>query len=116
MALKTIVNFRSTKDEKYLMCREAKRRGVTLSVFLSLLWEEDKERRDNWRKLKDYVRQVTNRLVKQGVIKKGVCEDCGDSDVVPHHEDYYNPYKVVWVCKKHHKGKEAINDGTGRQS
>lgn len=105
MNLDVIINFRSTLSQKELMCREARRRKVTLSGLLVLLWEEDKERRGNEYKLKNYVRCVTKRLIKQGLIKiKACCEECGNNKKVEaHHENYNNPYRIKWLCRRCHK-------------
>lgn len=40
---------------------------------------------------------------------------CGSRDVVPHHEDYSDPFQVIWLCEDHHKqyheGKVSLLDG-----
>ena len=41
--------------------------------------------------------------VKRGIIKKGPCEICGKTKLVHgHHDDYYKPLDVRWLCVKHH--------------
>lgn len=110
MSLNTIINFRSTEEEKRLMIREAARRGATLSAFLTLLWEEDKDRRLNAFRMKNYVRMITRRLVKQGILKRTPCVFCGNPKVEAHHEDYLNPYKVRWLCRDCHCGVQKEED------
>ena len=40
--------------------------------------------------------------MRAGVLKRGCCEFCGDHKTDGHHEDYRQPYKVRWLCRKHH--------------
>ena len=42
--------------------------------------------------------------VKKGLIKKpGCCSKCGSGGkIYGHHEDYSEPYSVIWVCPKCH--------------
>ena len=48
--------------------------------------------------------QALNRAVRKGLIKKESCRDCGVFEkVIAHHENYAEPYKVLWVCSIHHK-------------
>lgn len=35
-------------------------------------------------------------------VKKENCKICGDKQVEIHHPDYKNPFKILWLCKKHH--------------
>lgn len=42
--------------------------------------------------------------IESGLIKKQPCFICGTmKNVQAHHNDYSNPYDVVWVCPKHHR-------------
>ena len=43
-------------------------------------------------------RKKTRDLLKRGVLKKKPCIVCGDREVIAHHEDYNNPYKIIWIC------------------
>lgn len=47
-------------------------------------------------------RRITYNLVKSGILNKFPCRVCGDEKVHAHHTDYTKPYKVMWLCKKHH--------------
>lgn len=47
-------------------------------------------------------RQITCLAVKAGIITKTPCAVCGDKVVQGHHEDYYKPLDVIWLCRKHH--------------
>jgi hypothetical protein len=68
--------------------------------------------------LRQKVRKKTRDLIKTGVLRRGVCVVCGTRDVVPHHEDYRDPFKVIWLCEDHHKeyhdGKIALFGGSLR--
>jgi hypothetical protein len=61
--------------------------------------------------MKDAVRRLTNRAVKQGKILKSPCEVCGtDVDIQAHHDDYSKPLDVRWLCRKHHQEHHKTND------
>ena len=44
----------------------------------------------------------TYQAIKKGLISKSPCEVCGEAKVEAHHEDYTQPLKVRWLCRKHH--------------
>lgn len=48
-------------------------------------------------------RSITAYSVKIGRIKRKSCEVCGSQKSEVHHPDYSDPYKIQWLCKKHHK-------------
>ncbi len=52
--------------------------------------------------LRKKVRRKTNDLIKRGVLCRGCCVVCRSRDVVPHHEDYSDPFQVIWLCEQHH--------------
>lgn len=48
-------------------------------------------------------RLLTRKAVKRGRIKKRPCKICGsENKIQPHHPDYSQPLKVVWLCAAHH--------------
>lgn len=52
--------------------------------------------------LKNSVRKLLREKVKTGKIKRLPCEVCGKNPSQAHHTDYSKPYKVQWLCSKHH--------------
>lgn len=55
-------------------------------------------------------RQKVSNSIRNGSIKKGKCEMCGDPNTEAHHTDYSKPLEVMWLCRKHHmeiEGKTA---------
>lgn len=40
---------------------------------------------------------------RKGMIEKKNCEVCGSEKSQGHHEDYYKPLAVIWLCPLHHK-------------
>lgn len=46
--------------------------------------------------------QKIYRAIKSGKIQKEPCWVCGDINSHGHHSNYFLPYSVIWVCKKHH--------------
>ena len=58
-------------------------------------------------------RYTMGNAIRDGRLKRGVCEVCGNTHVDGHHDDYSKPLDVRWLCRKHHyelhhKGSEAI--------
>lgn len=51
---------------------------------------------------KRYARTLTACAIKTGRLVKLPCEICGSIIVESHHEDYFKPLEVRWLCKKHH--------------
>ncbi len=74
-----------------------------------------KEAKDPLIKERRKVRRKTNDLIRDGKLRKKACIVCGNKTVLPHHEDYSNPFKVIWLCEKDHKdyhdGKIVIFNG-----
>ncbi len=59
-------------------------------------------------RLKTKVRQLTQYCVKMGIIiKPKYCEFCANTRIEAHHEDYFQPFKIKWLCKKHHDIEHA---------
>jgi hypothetical protein len=111
------------KSEYYCSpsCADAYQKSVgeTAPVFLSK-WKirKRKQLEDPLIALRQQVRQKTRDLIRRGVLRRGVCAFCGDLNVVPHHEDYRDPFNVIWLCEQHHEeyhdGKIALFGGTVR--
>ena len=108
------------KSEHYCSKACAERYGAGTSedkpAFLSK-WKIRKRKalKDPLIKKRDKIRIKTRALVKAGKINKKPCIVCGNKNVIAHHEDYNNPFKVIWICDKHHKeyhnGKIALFNG-----
>lgn len=77
--------------------------GKDKPLFLSK-WKirKKKEAQDPLIKVRKKTRAKTNNLLKQGRLKKGLCVVCQSPIVLPHHEDYANPFNVIWLCEQHH--------------
>jgi hypothetical protein len=108
------------KSEYYCSagCADAYQKSVgdDAPAFLSK-WKVRKRKQleDPLIALRQKVRRKTRELIKSGVLRRGVCTVCGNRDVVPHHEDYRDPFNVIWLCEDHHKeyhdGKIALFGG-----
>jgi hypothetical protein len=49
-------------------------------------------------------RQKIQSAIRKGKFKKLPCEKCGKKkDVHAHHDDYSKPFKVQFLCRKHHQ-------------
>jgi hypothetical protein len=47
--------------------------------------------------------QCVYRAIKSGRLIKQPCEECGETEVEAHHDDYSKPLDVRWLCMEHHK-------------
>jgi hypothetical protein len=52
--------------------------------------------------IKKRARYATNLMIKAGGIMKRPCEVCGKEKVDVHHDDYSDPERVRFLCRKHH--------------
>lgn len=62
-------------------------------------------RQANWRRAnpEKYLAHVAvGAALSRGELTKGCCEVCGSSAVDAHHDDYSQPLKVRWLCRRHH--------------
>ena len=53
-------------------------------------------------------REMVHNAVKSGRLGVStLCDDCGEValSIEAHHEDYSQPLKVVWLCKKCHRSR-----------
>jgi hypothetical protein len=48
-------------------------------------------------------RDIMKHALRDGKIIRGICEVCGDPKTEGHHDDYSQPLRVRWLCKKHHQ-------------
>ena len=65
-----------------------------------------KERNEHKRK----AQRLLSYAVKKGLVKKDEhCRFCYCKTVEAHHDDYSQPYDVVWLCRLHHKERHWNN-------
>jgi predicted nucleic acid-binding Zn ribbon protein len=78
---------------------------------------KSKLERDQWTERRQKTRKKTKQLIKEGKIKQSNCNVCGSIETIPHHEDYGDPFDIVWLCEAHHKAyhKEQITILGGRR-
>ncbi len=47
-------------------------------------------------------RNIVSYAIRKGVLIRGCCAVCRRPKAQAHHENYNNPFAIVWLCKKHH--------------
>jgi hypothetical protein len=57
-------------------------------------------------RMKSNARAYLHVYIKRGKVTKQPCCICGNFNSEAHHEDYSQPLKVRWYCRKHHLEKE----------
>ena len=70
--------------------------------------EREQARRRRYRdKYKDRIKanRKVSYAIKHGLLTKQLCEVCGGSKVVAHHDDWSKPLVVMWLCELHHKAR-----------
>ena len=96
------------KSEYYcsLKCESEYRPSISTEKpsFLSK-WKvrKNKESKDPLVIIRKKVRRKTNNLIKEGRLKRRPCVVCSNKEVLAHHEDYTNPFEIIWLCEEHHK-------------
>ncbi len=53
-------------------------------------------------KRKDSCRSYAGVYKRRGKLIPSACADCGSAKAEMHHEDYSQPLKVKWLCRKCH--------------
>lgn len=64
---------------------------------------ENQDEKEQKRLLKNHAHALVNMAVKLGILKRQICEvkSCG-MDAIAHHDDYFKPLEVRWLCEMHH--------------
>ena len=67
------------------------------------------QRRMRERKRLEYMaRSMVGNAMREGRLVRGVCADCGTTEnIEAHHEDYYKPLNVVWLCFNCHRRRHG---------
>lgn len=52
-------------------------------------------------------RNTLNNAIRDGKITRQPCAICGSVPAQAHHEDYTQPLTVEWLCRTHHREKDA---------
>lgn len=50
-------------------------------------------------------RWLAGKALQRGKLKRRPCQVCGDERSQMHHPDYSEPYRIEWLCRKHHAEK-----------
>lgn len=45
---------------------------------------------------------TVSNAIRNGTLVRQPCEQCGKPNAQAHHEDYRRPFKIRWLCRKHH--------------
>ena len=70
---------------------------------------KETNKKSNQKYLKKYpqrflVRNMVTNAVRDKRLIKGPCKHCGATEKIQgHHEDYYKPLEVTWLCPRCHK-------------
>ena len=72
-------------------------------------------------KFRAKARAIASKAMHRGKLTKKPCEMCGSAQSEKHHENYSEPLKVRWLCRKHHlewhrdHPMEIVSPGTSRK-
>lgn len=56
-------------------------------------------------KAKDKCWNLAQYAITKGILVREPCVICGEMKVEAHHEDYFKPLEVKWLCAKHHRDR-----------
>lgn len=48
-------------------------------------------------------RDLVNRAVREGKLKRANCSVCDAANAHAHHEDYSKPFEIIWLCRRCHR-------------
>lgn len=71
--------------------------------------------RSEFERIKILARVWVQRAIKAGKMVRQPCEICGLEKVDAHHDDYWKPYDVRWLCRSHHREHHECNKGLIRE-
>ena len=73
-----------------------------MAAVRELSLRQTKKKRLTFAYLRARSRSITRQAIKQGLIKRARCQDCGSKDSMAHHPDYLKPLVIKWLCKSCH--------------
>ena len=91
---KNYEQIRNQKRREYLKKREPASKEQRLNA--------ERRYREKY-KIKYCAKIILNNAIRDGKIKKGLCQICSCKNVHGHHYDYTKPLDVIWLCDIHHK-------------
>ena len=57
---------------------------------------------------------IVRKAIKEGILEKECCEICGSNERIhAHHEDYYEPLRIRWLCDYHHNRLHSLLKNNG---
>ncbi len=59
---------------------------------------------------------IVGNAIRDGKLHKQPCEECGNSKVHAHHDDYAKPLNVRWLCPAHHSQWHEVNGDAANAS
>lgn len=107
-----------SKDPEWLIkeakrCRERYRKNRNIGTFRNFKTSQSEIQKKHLKKYpqKALARQMLLNAVRAGILIRKPCEICQSKNSHGHHEDYFKPLEVVWLCSKHHGERHVeIND------
>ena len=61
-------------------------------------YENRRYREDEEFRRRKLARNAVTNAIRSGALVPGPCALCGDDEVQGHHNDYWRPLEVVWLC------------------
>jgi hypothetical protein len=52
-------------------------------------------------------RKLVKKALRDGVLQRKPCEVCSRAGAQAHHEDYFKPLEVTWLCTRHHADRHV---------
>ncbi len=103
-------------------CKECVREGVKANRIRKADYYREYDRSRGSRQPKEYLatyresypakhkaHNIVNNALRDGHITKEPCEVCGSEFSHAHHDDYFKPLCVRWLCAAHHQQWHAEN-------
>ena len=96
-------------DGRLNKCKECTRKDVRENYVANADYYRAYDRERGYRPGPKH--KVAARMAAR-ILERKPCEVCGAEKVEAHHEDYYKPLDVNWLCKRHHAERHTAASAT----
>lgn len=64
-------------------------------------------------KLALHTHAIVRQAIKKGLLQRLPCEECGEEKSHGHHDNYFRPLDIKWLCVFHHRARHNFLKESG---